>query len=168
MAITASPPPSSGTCAVAKSSIRATSSGLLSFREAPAILAALRKLDTEADAIICDGHGLAHPRGFGLACHLGVICDLAAIGCAKSRLVGEHRAPGIARGARTPLHHRGRRVGTVLRTRDDVRPVYVSVGHRIDLAEAATLVLRCTTRYRLPEPTRLADALVSRLARSAA
>ena len=142
--------------------------GLLSFREAPAILAALRRLKTPVDALMCDGHGLAHPRGFGLACHLGVLCDLPCIGCAKSRLVGDHAAPAVVRGARVPLRHRGRVVGTVLRTKDGVNPIYVSIGHRMDLRAAASLALRCVTRYRLPEPTRLADRLVSRWSRKAA
>lgn len=135
--------------------------GLLSFREAPAILAALRKLRRRPDAILCDGHGLAHPRRFGLACHLGVILELPAIGCAKSRLIGTHRDPARARGSRTPLVDGTERIGSVLRTREGVRPVFVSVGHRIDLATAERVVLRCAARYRLPEPTRLADKLVA-------
>ena len=134
--------------------------GLLSFREAPAALAALRKLRTIPDALICDGHGYAHPRRFGLACHVGLLADLPAVGCGKSRLCGEHRDPAARRGSQVPLVHCGEIVGTVLRTRDAVRPVYVSAGHRIDLATAERLVLDCAVRYRLPEPTRLADALV--------
>jgi deoxyribonuclease V len=135
--------------------------GLLSFREAPAVLAALRRLRGAPDALICDGQGYAHPRRFGLACHVGVIAGLPTVGCAKSRLLGEHGDPAAKRGGRTPLIHAGERVGTVLRTRDGVRPLYVSVGHEIDLRSAETLVLACAVRYRLPEPTRLADRLVA-------
>lgn len=136
--------------------------GLLSFREAPAVLEALETLTAGVEALLCDGHGLAHPRRFGLACHLGVLTGLPAVGCAKSVLVGEHAEPGPERGARTPLVHRGERVGTVLRTRDRVRPVFVSVGHLVDLASAERLVLDCAIGFRLPEPTRRADAVVSR------
>ena len=136
--------------------------GLLSFREAPALLAALRKLRAPADVLLCDGQGLAHPRRFGIACHLGVLTGLPSVGCAKSRLVGEHREPGRRRGASAALKHRGEVVGCVLRTRDDVKPLFVSVGHRIDLASAEQLVLDCAGGRRLPEPTHLADRLVSR------
>ena len=135
--------------------------GLLSFREAPAVLAALRKLRRRPDALICDGQGLAHPRRFGLACHVGVLSDLPAVGCAKSRLVGRHSEPGSRRGARCALTDRGERIGTVLRSRDGVRPLYVSIGHRFDLDSAVRLVLACAVGYRLPEPTRLADRLVA-------
>lgn len=135
--------------------------GLLSFREAPAVLAALRKLRVRPDVVMCDGHGLAHPRRFGLACHIGVIAKLPTIGCAKSRLVGEHRDPGLRRGSRARLRVDGEVVGYVLRTQDGVRPVYVSIGHQIDLRTATAIVLQCTTHYRLPEPTRLADQLVT-------
>ncbi len=135
--------------------------GLLSFREAPAVLAALRKLRRAPDAIICDGQGLAHPRRFGIACHLGVLVGLPAIGCAKSRLIGEHGDPGPRRGARTALLHDGERIGTVLRTRAGVKPVYVSIGHRVDLTTAERLILACATRFRLPEPIRRADHLVT-------
>lgn len=133
--------------------------GLLSFREAPAVLAALAELDTEPDALLCDGHGLAHPRAFGVACHVGVLSGLPAVGCAKSRLVGSHGAPGRSRGSRRALRHDGQTVGVVLRTRSGVRPVYVSVGHRIDLDSAIRLVLACGAGFRLPEPLRLADQL---------
>lgn len=142
--------------------------GLLSFREAPALLAALRKLERAPDLLMCDGQGLAHPRRFGIACHLGVICHLPSIGCAKSLLVGEHDLPARARGSCAPLVHRGEAVGEVVRTQDGVRPVFVSVGHLVDLAGARRLVLECAIRYRLPEPTRLADKLVGRLKRGAA
>jgi deoxyribonuclease V len=141
--------------------------GLLSFREAPALLAALRALRTAPDALMCDGHGLAHPRRFGIACHLGVIVGLPTIGCAKSRLIGEYVEPGRRRGARSPLREGGERLGTVLRTREGVKPVFVSVGHRIDLATAERIVLDAATGYRLPEPTRLADRLVAARKRGA-
>jgi len=139
--------------------------GLLSFREAPALLAALARLSVEPDAFLFDGHGRAHPRRFGLACHVGLLIDRPSAGCAKSRLVGEHREPAVSRGSTAPLTHRGERIGTVLRTRQSVRCVYVSVGHRAGLGPAVRLVLRCCTRYRLPEPTRLADQLVGRAKR---
>ncbi|MFQ5601509.1 MAG: endonuclease V [Candidatus Krumholzibacteriia bacterium] len=143
--------------------------GLLSFREIPALLAVLRKLRHVPDALLCDGHGRAHPRRFGLACHLGVCTGVVSVGVAKNRLVGEHAPVGKLRGARVPLRVRGAHgdeiVGSVLRTRDGVRPVYVSVGHRIDLVTAERLVLACGAGYRLPEPTRLADHLVAKLKR---
>jgi deoxyribonuclease V len=135
--------------------------GLLSFREAPAILAALRALRGAPDALMVDGQGLAHPRRFGIACHVGVLCDLPTVGVAKSRLVGEHRAPGARRGSRARLVDAGEVVGAVLRTRDGVRPLYVSVGHRCDLPSAVALVLACGEGFRLPEPTRRADRCVA-------
>lgn len=139
--------------------------GLLSFREAPAVLAALRRLETVPDALICDGQGFAHPRRFGLACHVGLIVGLPTVGCGKSRLCGEHREPGRRRGSRAPLTHAGEVVGSVLRTRDGVKPVYVSAGHLVDLATAVRLILDCAVRYRLPEPTRLADRKVASVKR---
>lgn len=135
--------------------------GLLSFREAPALLAVLRTLRSEPDALLLDGHGYAHPRRFGIACHVGVIVDRPTAGCAKSRLCGEHAEPGQKRGARRPLLHRGERIGTVLRSRDATRPLFASVGHRIDLAGAESLILGTGAGYRLPEPTRRADRLVA-------
>jgi deoxyribonuclease V len=135
--------------------------GLLTFREAPAIIAALRKLRTRPDALLCDGHGWAHPRRCGLACHVGVLSGLTTVGCAKSRLVGEYKEPGAERGAKSELVMDGQLIGYVVRTRVGVKPVFVSVGHEIDLAGAVELVLRCATRYRLPEPSRLADRLVA-------
>jgi deoxyribonuclease V len=134
--------------------------GLLSFREAPAVLTALRKLCTPPDVLVYDGHGLAHPRRFGIACHIGVILDLPTVGCAKSRLIGTHREPGSSRGAVAPLIDDGEVIGSVLRTQDGINPVFVSVGHLIDLRGAQQIVLACAVRYRLPEPTRLADQLV--------
>jgi deoxyribonuclease V len=139
--------------------------GLLSFREAPAILDALAQRSVLPDVLIVDGHGIAHPRRFGLACHLGVLLDLPSIGCGKSILVGEAREPGLSRSDRTALIDSGTKIGIVLRTRDNVRPVYISVGHRMDLASAASIVLKCTAGYRLPEPTRQADKLAARAKR---
>lgn len=135
--------------------------GLLSFREVPAILDAMAKLSSRPDLLICDGQGLAHPRRFGLACHLGLLCDVPAIGVAKTRLIGAHDAVAPEKGSRQPLFDKGEVIGAVLRTRDQVRPVYVSLGHRISLETAVSYVLRCTTRYRLPETTRLAHKLAS-------
>ena len=130
--------------------------GLLSFREAPVILVALGRLAVRPDAILVDGQGLAHPRRFGLACHLGVLLDLPSVGVGKTRLVGEHREPGPRRGASVRLVDRGDVVGRVLRTRGGVKPLFVSPGHRIDLDGAARLVLRCARGVRQPEPTRRA------------
>lgn len=136
--------------------------GLLSFREAPAVLAAARKLTCRPDVWMLDGHGRAHPRRFGLACHLGVLLDQPTLGCAKSRLCGQHPEPGRRRGARTLLRDGEEVIGVVLRTRDAVKPVFISVGHRTTLDDAVNLALECGTKYRLPEPTRLAHQLVTR------
>jgi deoxyribonuclease V len=133
--------------------------GLLSFREAPAILEALHRLSEKPDLLLVDGQGLAHPRRFGLACHVAVLADVPAIGVAKSRLVGIYEEPGIERGAWSPLFDHGATIGAVLRTRRAVRPLFVSVGHRISLQTAIDFVLRCTGRFRLPEPIRAADRL---------
>lgn len=138
--------------------------GLLSFREIPAAVEAFRLLRLRPDLVICDGHGRAHPRRFGLACHLGLLLDLPSIGAAKSRLVGSHRPVAEPRGATSPLIDAGEVIGTVLRSRAGVRPLYVSVGHRVGLATAVAWVLRCCPRFRLPETTRLAHRLASRLA----
>ncbi|MBI3570087.1 MAG: deoxyribonuclease V [Gammaproteobacteria bacterium] len=135
--------------------------GYLSFREAPAVLAALKKVRTRPDLLLCDGQGLAHPRRFGLACHLGLLLDIPSIGVAKSRLIGTHDEVPDTKGAWVPLEDRGEVVGAVLRTRAGVKPLYVSIGHRISLATAIDYVLRCTTRYRLPETTRHAHRLAS-------
>lgn len=136
--------------------------GLLTFREAPALLAAIGKLKCGPDAFLFDGQGIAHPRGLGLASHLGLRLDRPTVGCAKSILVGTHADVGLHRGDSASLIHRNRRVGVALRTRDRVKPVYVSVGHQISLARAVRLVLECGGGFRLPEPTRLADQLVRR------
>ena len=130
--------------------------GLLSFREVPLLREAFRKLRGPVDLLLVDGQGYAHPRRFGLACHLGLLLDLPAIGVAKSRLLGEHTEPDRAAGSRSDLVDKGEVIGSVLRTRDGVKPLFVSSGHRIGLAEAEAWVLRCCRGYRLPEPTRLA------------
>lgn len=134
--------------------------GLLSFREAPAILAALRKLRGTPDALLVDGHGHAHPRRFGVASHLGVLVGIPTVGVAKSRLCGAHLEPGPQRGDRTPLTHESDLLGSVLRTREGSKPIYVSVGHLVDLASAEAIVLSADGGHRLPEPTRLADRAV--------
>ena len=135
--------------------------GFLSFREAPAVLAALGELRTRPDLLICDGQGIAHPRRFGIACHIGLLADLPAIGCAKSLLVGHHAPVPEERGAYVPLTHRGDLVGAALRTRPGTKPLYISVGHRVSLQTAIEMVMACTTKYRLPETTRAADGLAS-------
>lgn len=134
--------------------------GLFSFREMPPVLEALEKLSRPPDLIICDGQGIAHPRRFGLACHLGVWTGLPTIGCAKKRLTGKHEPPGEARGCRAPLMDKDEEIGAVMRTRKGVAPVYVSTGHRVSLDTACAWVLRLAPRYRLPETTRIADRLV--------
>lgn len=136
--------------------------GLLSFREIPAILPALKLISVVPDAIMLDGHGLAHPRRFGLACHLGVLLDIPSLGVAKSRLTGTHNEPGMTKGDSSPLMDKEELIGTVLRTRTNVNPVFVSVGHKMELADALKLTLASTVRYKLPEPTRLAHHLSKR------
>jgi len=135
--------------------------GYLSFREIPAVLVALKKLKTKPDLLLCDGQGLAHPRRFGLACHLGLLTDRPSIGVAKSLLIGEHGRLAQKRGSWVPLKDGEETIGAALRTRDGVKPVYVSIGHRISLETAIDYVLRCTTKYRLPETTRAAHHLAS-------
>ena len=135
--------------------------GLLSFREAPAVLAAFEKVRVAPDLILYDGQGIAHPRRFGIASHVGLLLDCPSIGVAKSRLVGEHRMPATRRGAWTPLRDAGEVIGAVLRTRAGVKPLYVSIGHRVSLETAVRWTLACVTRYRLPETTRWAHRLAS-------
>lgn len=135
--------------------------GLLSFRELPALIRVMRQVTSPVDVVLCDGQGIAHPRRLGIASHLGVITGLPVVGCAKSRLIGEHEAVPLERGARRALVDRGERIGTVLCTRDGVKPVYVSPGHLVDFDSSDALVLACGGGYRLPEPTRLADRLVA-------
>lgn len=141
--------------------------GLLSFRELPAVLQALAELPDVPDLVFVDGQGVAHPRGLGIAAHLGVITNLPTIGVAKKILVGTHSEVGPLRGDRAALQYRGEQVGTVLRSKDKVKPLIVSPGHRVSQASAPGLVLACCTRYRLPEPTRLADRIASRRGQSA-
>jgi len=137
--------------------------GLLSFRETPPLLEAWEKLKTKPDVLMLDGQGIAHPRRFGIACHVGLLLDLPTIGCAKSILVGRYGELGLEAGSRSPLVDRGEQVGVALRTKNKVSPVYVSPGHLIDLDSAVDLVLRSTGKYRQPEPTRQAHLLVNRL-----
>lgn len=141
--------------------------GLLSFREAPAAIAALGRLARRPDLLLCDGQGIAHPRRIGIASHLGLWLDIPAIGVAKSRLVGTHAEPGPAPGDWAPLCDGGEVIGAVVRTRPGVRPIYVSTGHRVSLATAIAIVLACTSRFRLPEPIRAADRLSKAAARPA-
>jgi deoxyribonuclease V len=140
--------------------------GLFAFRELPTLIAALRRLTLAPDVLVCDGYGVAHPRGFGLASHLGLLTGASTIGVAKTAFIGRYREPGPDRGDFSPLLDGERVVGRVLRTRAGVRPVFVSVGHRVDLETATALVLRLTPRYRLPETTRVADRLSRRRLRS--
>jgi len=135
--------------------------GLLSFREIPAVLDALARLRCRPDLLLCDGQGIAHPRRFGIAAHLGVLLEVPAVGVAKSRLIGEYGALPDQRGAWVPLRDRGAMVGAVLRSRRGVKPLFISPGHRISLTTALAYVLACTTRYRLPETTRWAHRLAS-------
>lgn len=135
--------------------------GLLSFREVPVVLEALKGLQLEPDLLLCDGQGLAHPRRFGLASHLGLLCNLPSIGVAKTRLYGSSREPGPERGAWEPLMAGTEIVGAALRTHPRFKPLFVSVGHRVGLETAIRTVLACTPRYRLPVTTRLAHRLAS-------
>ncbi|MUL38978.1 deoxyribonuclease V [Gloeocapsopsis dulcis] len=133
--------------------------GLLSFREIPALLDALEKINTTPDLILCDGQGIAHPRRLGIASHLGLILDMPTIGVAKSLLVGKHEEVPNIKGSWQPLIHRQETVGAALRTRVGTKPVYISSGHRVSLPTAIDYVLQCTPKYRLPETTRIADKL---------
>lgn len=137
--------------------------GFLSFREIPIVMRAFERMRSIPDLVLCDGQGIAHPRGFGLASHVGFLLGIPTIGCAKSRLVGRHGPVRSARGSSSALTYRGRRVGTVLRTRAGVNPIFVSPGHLVDHALAARLALECCRGSRLPEPTRQAHLEVNRL-----
>ena len=137
--------------------------GFLSFREGPAIMAALEKLAQKPDLLLVDGQGIAHPRGLGIASYLGVLLNIPAVGCAKSRLVGEHKDPGIRRGRWSRLIYEGRAVGTVVRTKDGVRPLFVSPGHRVNTDDATRLTIACSGKHRIPEPLRCADMLSRRM-----
>jgi deoxyribonuclease V len=135
--------------------------GYLSFRELPAVLKALDRLKTIPDVFLCDGQGIAHPRRFGIACHLGVLTDIPSIGVAKSRLIGTYEEPGPNKGEKSNLYDKDEQIGVVLRTRTHVKPLFISPGHRVSMASSAKWVLNCTTRYRLPETTRYAHRLAS-------
>ena len=135
--------------------------GLLSFRETPAVLQAFARLRIDPDLVLYDGQGVAHPRRFGIACHVGVLLDVPTIGVAKTRLIGEQPRDPRRKGEWVPLTDRDEVIGAVLCTRDAVKPLYVSVGHRVSLATAVRYVLACVSRYRLPETTRWADRLAS-------
>ncbi len=137
--------------------------GYLSFREAPAIIETFKKLRKSPDIMILDGQGIAHPRGLGLAAHVGLLLDLPTIGCAKSLLVGEYEPVLPMKGASSYLVYKGNKVGKVLRTRSHVKPVFVSPGHLMDIEHAAEITLRCCPKYRIPEPTRLAHRLVNKI-----
>lgn len=135
--------------------------GLLSFREVPAVLESLSQLRIEPDVILCDGQGIAHPRRLGIASHLGLLVDRPTIGVAKSRLVGTHTEVPPEKGQWVPLMDGKERIGAVLRSRTNTKPLFISPGHRVSLETAIDLVLRCTPKYRLPETTRYADKLAS-------
>ena len=135
--------------------------GLLSFREAPLALAALGKLKVQPDLLMLDGQGYAHPRRFGLACHLGVYLDIPTIGCAKTRFIGQYEAPGPEPGDYSTLLDEGEIIGAVVRTRRDTKPIFVSVGHKIDLDTSIDFVMKCLRGYRLPETTRQADIVAA-------
>ncbi len=137
--------------------------GLLSFREVPAFLTALARLKTLPDVLIVDGHGLAHPRRFGLACHLGVLLDLPTIGCAKSVLVGEVGPLNTLVGSTVEMKVDDEVLGLAVRTRENVKPVYVSIGNQVDLPSAARIILTCGKGYRLPEPTRQAHKMTQQI-----
>jgi deoxyribonuclease V len=137
--------------------------GLLTFREGPALLKAFSALRRRPDLVLFDGHGVAHPAGFGLASHMGVLLDCPSVGCAKSILVGEWDPDTLAdtRGARMPLVHEGKRIGAGVRTRQGTKPLFVSIGHRVSLRSAIRFALACGAGYRIPEPTRQADIAVA-------
>jgi deoxyribonuclease V len=141
--------------------------GLLSFREIPALQEAWAKLETEPDAVMLDGQGLAHPRRMGIACHFGLLVDRPTVGCAKSVLAGRFDEPGPNRGDRSPIVHRGDVVGAAVRSKPRTKPLIVSPGHRCDVESAVALVLACDGGYRIPEPTRQAHLLVNERRREA-
>lgn len=142
--------------------------GLLSFRESPVLIEAMRKVRNDPDLILFDGQGIAHPRGLGIASHMGLVLDKPTIGCAKSLLVGTFRDPDEKTGSTSPLVYKNRTVGSVVRTRDGVRPIFVSPGHGIDIPGSVEIVLRCSSGYRVPRPTRDADLYVGEIKRGQA
>lgn len=135
--------------------------GLLSFREIPAVLQALLELSAAPDLLLCDGQGIAHPRRLGIASHLGILTDIPSVGVAKSRLIGTHADVPMKKGSSVPLMNQGEQIGVVLRTRTNVKPLFISPGHRVCMQSATEFVMRCITRYRLPETTRRAHKLAS-------
>lgn len=137
--------------------------GFLSFREGPAIIEVLKSLKTHPDVVIFDGQGIAHPKGLGIASHIGVLLDVPSVGCAKSKLIGYYKEPGRRKGDLTPLIFNGEIKGAVLRTRDNVNPVFVSPGHRVDLNTSIKIVLECSGEFRILEPLRRADMLSKRI-----
>jgi deoxyribonuclease V len=137
--------------------------GLLSFREVPFLLEAFKKINTEPDLILCDGQGIAHPRGLGLASHIGLLTEKPTIGCAKKRLVGEFSEVGLQRGDYSKLFYKGREAGAVVRTRTGVKPLFISPGYGLTIKDAIRMVLNCGGRYRIPEPIRLAHMLVNQI-----
>jgi len=139
--------------------------GLLSFREGPPLIRAFEKLKRTPDVVLFDGQGIAHPRGLGLASHMGLLLNVASVGCAKTKLVGEHGEVGAAAGAYAELFFKGRTVGAVVRTKERVRPIYVSQGHRVGFMQSIRLALSCCRGYRIPEPVRQAHLLVNRMRR---
>jgi deoxyribonuclease V len=135
--------------------------GYLSFREAPPLIKLIDEYSKEIDIFIFDGHGIAHPRGFGIASHIGVLINKPSIGCAKKKLVGEYEMPAPEKGSHSDLVYKGQIVGKVLRTRKEKKPVFISIGNRVNLNQATELILKCSEKYRIPEPTRRAHHLVS-------
>ncbi len=140
--------------------------GYLSFREGPALIEAIKNLVQEPDIILVDGQGMAHPRGLGSASFIGVLLNIPSIGCAKTRLVGEHQEPGARKGSWSELRYEKRVVGAALRTRDGVKPLFVSPGHLVDLESSLRVVMGCLGKYRIPEPVRCADTLSKKTAKS--
>lgn len=140
--------------------------GFLAFREGPLVLDCLNQLSAKPDVLLCDGQGLAHPGRAGIACHMGVQGELPSIGCAKTRLTGEHEEPGVEKGSRVPLYDNEEQVGVVLRSKRNVKPLYISPGHCVSIGMATNIVLSCCNRYRLPEPTRLAHLRVNEIRRA--
>jgi deoxyribonuclease V len=139
--------------------------GYLTFREGPAIIEAINSLKIKPDIILFDGQGIAHPKGIGIASHIGVLLNITTIGCAKSRLIGEYKEPRFKKGDWSSLKYKGRSVGAVLRTKENVRPLFVSPGHRIDLKASIEILLVCTSKYRIPEPLRRADCISKKVKR---
>jgi len=136
--------------------------GYLSFREAPAILNLIKSYQKPVDLFIFDGHGIAHPRGFGIASHIGVLINKPSIGCAKKKLIGTYEIPNERKGSKTDLIYEGRVIGCALRSKEKVKPIFVSIGHAVNLDDSVNFVLNCCSKYRLPEPTRLADIAVAK------